>query len=379
MPGPDVLHLLFGGLGGQHRLVLDLAAGFTRAGLRSEAVALGRAGAVLSDPAAWPGVDRVHVVERGGRLDRTTTGRVRHILDGVRPRALLWHSGYAARAVRRARRRGTLATAVFVEHQSLGLRSVPEDVRSLAGIITADRTVLLSMAYRDRHRLRALGLPGLRDPAVVPNGVDVGSFRPGHGGRPAGPTRLVLQGRLVASRDAATAIAAVAVLASREVPVTLEILGDGPERPALEAIARDSATADRIRFCGWLAPDAVPDALRAADIYLHPSHGETRSTALLQAWATGLPVVAARVTGIDDLVRDGDDGLLVPPSDPVAIADAVQRLHDDSALAAELGAASRARAVAEFSAAATVRGYLGVLAAADPAGPWSGALSRVSS
>lgn len=379
MPGPDVLHLLYGGLGGQRRLVIDLIAGFGGAGLSSEVIAVGPEAAVFGEATDWPRAERVHVVTRSGRTDRTTSRRVATVLSRVRPRALLWHSGYAAGAVRSARRRGDLDVAVFVEHQSTGLRRVPEDVRSLAGVMTADRTVLLSESYRERHPLRRLRLRGLRAAEVVPNGVDAGVFRPEDGARPAGRVRLLVQGRLVASRDVATAVTAAGLLAGRGIPATLEILGDGPERAGLEALAGDVPRPGRVTLRGAVAHDAVPDALRAAGVYLHPSLGEARSTALLQAWATGVPVVAARVTGIDDLVRDGEDGLLVPPSDPAAMADAVQRLLDDPELAVRLGAAGRARAVAEFSVDATVRGYLRVLADADPGGPWRDALARATS
>lgn len=377
MSGPDVLHLLFGGLGGQHRLVLDLAAGFAGVGLRSEALALGPPGQVLTDSRDWSGVDRVHVVARRGRLDPTTS-TVAAVLSETGARGLLWHSGYGARAVRAARRRGTLAAAVFVEHQSGGLRRLPEDLRSLAGIATADRTVVLSEDYLARHRLRRLRLPGLRTATVIPNGVDLAAFGPRDAARPSGPPRLVLVGRLIPSRDTATAIAAVAHLRDRGVDVTLEIIGDGPERTALAAEVGRHGLGDRVALSGAVAAGAVAARLRATDLYLHPSLGEARSTALLQAWATGLPVVAARVTGIDDLVRDGEDGLLVPASDAEAMADAVQRLIDDSVLAARLGATGRRRAEAEFSVDATVRGYLAVLADADPDGPWRAALARVT-
>ena len=157
----------------------------------------------------------------------------------------------------------------------------------------------------------------------------------------------------------------------------LEVLGDGGERGLLGAEVARTGLGDRVAMRGAVAADAVAERLRAADVYLHPSLGEARSTALLQAWATGLPVIAARVTGIDDLVREGEDGLLVPPSDPDAMADAIQRLVTDPALAAALGDAGRRRVEADFSIAATVRGYLAVLAAADPEGPWGDALARV--
>lgn len=375
LSGPDVLHLLFGGLGGQRRLVLDLVAGFSAVGLRSDVVVLGHPDEVLTEPDDWPGVARVHVIPRRTRLDRTSAA-MRTVLADARNRSLLWHSGYAARAVRAARRRGGLAAAVFVEHQSTGLRRLPEDLRSLAGILTADRTVVLSESYLATHHLRRLRLRGLRRAVIIPNGVDLTAFRPADVVRPPGPTRLVLVGRLIPSREAVVAVRAVERLRERGVDVHLEVIGDGAERDRISAEVQRSGLADRVVLRGAVSEDTVPARLRAADIYLHPSQGEARSTALLQAWATGLPVVAARVTGIADLVREGEDGLLVPPSDPHAMADAVQRLIAHRDLADGLGRAGRRRAELEFSVDVTVRGYLDVLADVDPEGPWRDALAR---
>ena len=136
----------------------------------------------------------------------------------------------------------------------------------------------------------------------------------------------------------------------------LALLG-GPEvreQPAsgyLEAsLARLPADARaRIRLHGKRPHDELPAFYRRADVLVVPSLSEAFGKPAVEAMASGLPVVATRVGGIPEVVADGETGLLVPPNDPVALAEAMGRLAADPALRARLGAAGRARAEERFS------------------------------
>jgi N-acetyl-alpha-D-glucosaminyl L-malate synthase BshA len=124
-------------------------------------------------------------------------------------------------------------------------------------------------------------------------------------------------------------------------PSVLVLVGDGPERPAVEAEAERLGVADDVRFLGKV--DAVADLLRAADLFLLPSASESFGLAALEAMACGVPVVASRVGGVPEVVEDGESGALVPVGDVDAMAErAVELLEPDRWKRARAAAVSAA-------------------------------------
>ncbi|HET8892603.1 MAG TPA: glycosyltransferase family 4 protein [Gaiellaceae bacterium] len=139
----------------------------------------------------------------------------------------------------------------------------------------------------------------------------------------------------------------VAVRALPALPedVVLVVLGEGPERAALETLARDLGVAGRV-----FLPGRVPDVaawLRRADAYVQPARWEGFGLAVLEAMLAGLPVAASNISSLPELVVDGTTGLLVPPDDPDALGLAIRELLERP----ELGAAARERARSDFSVA----------------------------
>ena len=122
------------------------------------------------------------------------------------------------------------------------------------------------------------------------------------------------------------------------------MVGDGPDRMALQRRAQRFGS--RVRFTGFVPHAAVPAVLAHVDLLVLPSLYEDLSSALIEAMAAGLPVVATGVGGTADLVQDGVNGLLVPPGDPAALAAAISRVLADPAAAARLSAAGRRTAAA---------------------------------
>ena len=132
----------------------------------------------------------------------------------------------------------------------------------------------------------------------------------------------------------------------------LWIAGVGPMEGKLRGLAAALGVADRVRFLGWRTDASA--LYRTADVCVFPSRYEPLGNVVIQAWAHGLPVVAAASQGPSALIREGDDGLLVPIDDPEALAGGVRRLLADPALRKRLSAAGTARVTAEFSEAAVV-------------------------
>lgn len=134
--------------------------------------------------------------------------------------------------------------------------------------------------------------------------------------------------------------------------------GKGPEERALRAQAEDAGVGGHLVFAGFR--DDLPAILPCLDLLVHPALMEGLGVSLLQAASAGVPIVASDVGGIPEAVRDGVNGLLVPPSDAPALASAVGRLLGDPALARRLGEAGRRLMRSEFSVGAMVEGNLSV-------------------
>jgi glycosyltransferase involved in cell wall biosynthesis len=114
--------------------------------------------------------------------------------------------------------------------------------------------------------------------------------------------------------------------------VTLVVAGEGPERAMLERRSGELGVAARVRFLGSLPRDDVLRLFRAADASLLPSAWENFPHTVVESLAVGTPVIATEVGGVPEVVRDGRNGLLVPPEDPTALAEAIDRLLGDDRL-----------------------------------------------
>ena len=140
----------------------------------------------------------------------------------------------------------------------------------------------------------------------------------------------------------------------------LVLVGDGPERPRLEALVAELGLADRVEFRGFVPEPAA--CFAGADLFALPSGAEACPLALLQAMSAGLPAVATRVGGIPDVVRDGVDGLLVRADDHRALVAALSDLASDPVRRDAMSRAARERIVAEYSLEGTVDRLLDVYA-----------------
>jgi colanic acid/amylovoran biosynthesis glycosyltransferase len=188
---------------------------------------------------------------------------------------------------------------------------------------------------------------------VVHCGVDVGAFaspppEPNPGPDSARPLRLLAVGRLVAVKGQGVLVEAVARLAADGVDVVATLVGDGPRRAGLEALARALGVADRIRFAGRVGQDEIRRFYAEADVFCLPSFAEGIPVVLLEAMAAGVPVVASRISGIPELIEDGSSGVLVPPGRADRLADALRELLADPGRRAALAAAGRSRVCADF-------------------------------
>jgi glycosyltransferase involved in cell wall biosynthesis len=204
----------------------------------------------------------------------------------------------------------------------------------------------------------------------VYNGMDLTRFPYDETARPAGPSRtgiapyqaprIISIGRLVAFKGFECLIDACADLARRGLEFTCEIVGDGPLRDDLEARIGNLKLADRVHLLGSLSQEAVLEKLRAADIFALASVTDTQGasdvfpTVIIEAMAAARPVVSTHLAGIPESVVHGETGLLVPPEDTKALAEALGRLIQDAKLRLHYGRAGRARIEQHFRIEHTV-------------------------
>jgi len=149
--------------------------------------------------------------------------------------------------------------------------------------------------------------------------------------------RIVLQvGHLGEEKGQRALIAATPAIRAKRSDVRVVIVGEGALRQSLERQAESLGVAPAVLFSGFRPPEEIPRILQVADVFAFPSVQEGLGSSLLEAMAAGLPIVATRIGGIGESIRDGETGLLVPPGDSPRLAQAILRLLDDGALSARL-------------------------------------------
>lgn len=241
-----------------------------------------------------------------------------------------WHF-FAAPAVKIARLRGVPVVvnyrggeaARFLERAGAG---VARTMRS------ADAVVVPSGFLKDvfaRH-----GVPSL----VVPNIVDLERFHPG---TPAARTpRLIVARNLESIYDNATALRAFALIHQQLPDACLTIAGSGPEEEMLRALAKDLGVGKAVEFCGRVSRDRVAELYRLATVALNPSRVDNMPNSVLEAMASGVPVVSTDAGGVPYILRHEVTGLIVPVGEPVAMAAAALRILQDRRYASHLRAAA---------------------------------------
>lgn len=234
----------------------------------------------------------------------------------------------------------------------------PERWRLDVKIARAKAVICISDDCRDkaRHHCSASQREKLH---VVRCGVELARY--GQTTLARSGRRLLFIGRLVHRKGAPILLEAFSRLRAERCDLVLDVAGEGPQRRDLERLVEERGLADVVRFLVLLDEAGVAKALQAADLLVVPSLSEGLPVVIMEAMASGVPVVASRVDGIPELVRDGETGLLVPPSDPDALADAIARLMADSVSRDRMGAEGRRIVTELHDAARNARALAGII------------------
>lgn len=275
----------------------------------------------------------------------------------------------AARRARVPRIAYTAHGFYFHEHMRPMVRRAFIGLEWLGGRMT---DVLFTQAEEDAATARRHHLCRTGAITAIGNGVDPDRFHPEtdigaraarRSDQGAGPDDVVILmvGRMVAEKGYPELLAAMA-----EVDAQLWVVGErlasdhaGPVDDAVAAVAADPVRRERVRFLGYRAD--VPDLMRAADMFVLPSHREGMPRSIIEAMMTGLPVVATDIRGAREEVVPGETGLLVPVRDPAALAAALNRLAADPDLRARWGSAGRTRALDLYDEAKVIARQIDLL------------------
>jgi glycosyltransferase involved in cell wall biosynthesis len=345
-----VLHVVEAlGLGGLEQVVASLVR-HASPGIRTEVLALASGGPLQSE-----------IEAAGARVRRLalrdyypgSVWRVARAVRAAQPDILHTHGHFAGTAGRLAARLTGVRGLVHHLHTSdTTLRPRHRRLERLLGFGT--RRILCCSAAVARHAQRDLGLPEDRT-VVIRNGIDPAPPVDREQARArltAAPSDPIVGcvGGLVPHKGQAVLLRAVASLGASADGPSLVLVGEGPERPALEALARQLGIAPRVHCLG-LRQDARA-LLPAFTLLAAPSLGrEGLGLSVLEGMDAGLPIVASRIGGLPEVVEDGVTGQLVPEGDEAALAAAIASLLGDPARALAWGEAGRRRVAREFRAA----------------------------
>jgi glycosyltransferase involved in cell wall biosynthesis len=189
---------------------------------------------------------------------------------------------------------------------------------------------------------------------VVRCGVDPGAFAAGHARPPHPIPKIGTLGRMVEKKGIDDLIRACQILKDQNRAFHLEIVGDGPMQSELQALVSDGDLAEQVHFKGPLAHEQVPEWLQGLDMFVlackKDRYGDMDGipVVLMEAMLAGVPVISCRISGIPELIEDGQSGLLAEPEDPAELARAIARLLSDDNLQNDFRTNAMAKVQAEF-------------------------------
>lgn len=299
-------------------------------------------------------------VRKKRKLDLGSYWQIFRIFLKQKPDVILLHSvnlivvAWVARLFIRTK-------VIAVEHQSNQLKRKVEWLFTKLCFLFAHKVVFLTDDYKEEVKQHVPFYYRERKVAVVPNGLNV-DF-----GWSAKLTtkvyRLGMISRLNSLKDHATLIEAFKRL--NDPDLELYIAGAGDTLPPLIELVKSLSLEDRIHFLGLIDGEEVNSFFKNIDIYVHASLGETMNTALMNAMAYGLPIVASDVKGINNMVQHGVTGILVPGKDSLKLAEAIKGLMDDPKKRLALSTNSREYALQHFSDQLMFRSYAALWAGSN--------------
>lgn len=354
-------------VGGLERVVLELVRCGRPLDQEVAVICLERTGA-LATMAEAVGAEVLCMGKPPGRRPETVA-RLRHTFERLRPDVVHTHQIGALYYAGRAASLSGVPGIVHTEHGNhvarCGTRVARLKARLIRAVAGRHAARFFCVSGEIADAVAGLGAIPRRKLSIVPNGIDTAAaVGPGAAGPAEARESLGLppfapvvgtMGRLAEVKRQDLLVRGFALVLPRHPEARLVLIGEGPEREALERLVAEVGLRDQVLFAGYRPdPERI---LPALDVFALTSRSEGMPLAILEAWASGVPVVASRVGGIPALIDHGRTGLLFDPGNEVALAGHLDDLLTDRERARRIGEAGRARAVAEFDAGVMAATY----------------------
>lgn len=236
-------------------------------------------------------------------------------------------------------------------HGVIGMRSKILDIAQYAFIRTVMRkafynaTRVICLTKSDALEVQRLGCP-YEKIRIIPNGVDVEKFKPHD---KIIDNMIFWCGRFIPEKGLEYLIRALALVVKEKPQVKLIMAGNGPLFPKILSLVKHYKLEKNVIFKGYVVHDKLPNLFGTSSLYVLPSLKEGMPYALLEAMACGKAVIGSDIPGISEVITHGINGVLVPPKDPKALAEAITRLLEDRSLRRRLGENARKMMVEKYS------------------------------
>ena len=343
---PDIVHILYAGVGGEAGVVFPLAEAASGRS-RQHVIFFG------IEPVAQANIRQCealgiqwHGVQKQKGCDRQAQQEITRLLLKIRPTGVIVHTLGTLPACLKARRQLRDLKIIAVEHHSNTLKNAKRWLLSLFALLRADRVVYLTEKYREQvaTKLRWFFKARAQRTVVISNSLNLSLYKTAS---PANNDRFVfgMQGRMVDGKDFPTLLRALGPANERNPhPIHLELVGDGPRRFELERLAKTLNVEKYVTFCGMLNSRDLISRMEQWHAYVHASMGETMSIAIMEAKACGLPIIATEAPGVSEFFQNGHNGILVSQGDFEQVAMELSKLQQNPDLSRSLGRNARAEA-----------------------------------
>ena len=360
-----ILHILYSGLGGHGNVFFSMVAADKKHDFKYEALFFGIEDAreQYLQKATENNIP-YYTVKKTPGLDLGSYKKIAAVIKKADPDILFLHNSvYILPAMYSAFISKKKIKIIIRETQPNHLKTLKEWVSLSACFLAATKIVFLSTQYKETVKNKLPFFFREERTAVIPNGIDLNIYKPAKGEK-ADHVKFGMQSRLSATKDHETLIHAFNILLKEmqnHITAQLWIAGDGECKPTLEALVEKLGIKQNVVFTGLLDEADLPQFINSLDIYIHATLGETMSTAIMQVMACKLPIIATDVPGVNNMIQDKINGLLVPAKDPVKMASAMQLYLQNKSYGEEMAENAFNFAVANYSNEKMFAAYKSIL------------------
>ncbi|MGC4100311.1 glycosyltransferase family 4 protein [Ferruginibacter sp.] len=335
-----VLHVAYSGLGGHGNVFFSMVDADETRHFEYEVIFFGVEDVrnLYIEKATEKNIPWYFVKKKPG-IDIAAYKKIKDIIKKTKPDIIFLHSSAYIFPAKWATATTSKKMKIIVrETQANHLKTKQEWLGLSFALLFATKVVFLSNEYNDTIQKKLRFFYSHKRTKVIPNGIDFKIYHPTTS-QENNSIVVGMQSRLIAIKDHKTLLKAFKIVLDKNItgkPMQLIIAGDGDCRQALETQAENEGIEKQVTFLGMLEEKALPAFINSLNIYVHATLGETMSTAIMQVMACKKPVVASDVLGVNNMIKDNETGLLIPPENAIAMADAILSLINNPGKASEI-------------------------------------------